>query len=1268
MKNKFRILAIIASILASSNSLPAQWVQINGLYGGIASCFVVSGNNLFAGTNGGGVFLSTNNGTSWTAVNTGLTNLTVYSLALSGTNLFAGTNGGGVFLSTNNGTSWTAVNTGLTDTTVIALATSGTNLFAGTNGGGVFLSNNNGTTWTAVNAGLTNTSIYALASSGTDLFAGTWGSGVFLSTNNGATWSAVGLTNRCVLDFAISGLNLFAGTDNGGVFLSTDNGTSWTTVSLGIEWGVSSLAISGTNLFAGTTGGGVFLSTDNGTSWTAVNTGLTNLTVYSLALSGTNLFAGTNGGGVFLSTNNGTTWTAVNAGLTNTSIYALASSGTNLFAGTRGSGVFLSTNDGTSWIESCLANPYVLALAISAKGIGGTNLFAGTAYGGVFLSTDNGTSWTTVSLGIEWGVSSLAISGTNLFAGTTGGGVFLSTDNGTSWTAVNTGLTNLTVYSLALSGTNLFAGTNGGGVFLSADNGMSWTTVSLGTRLAVRSLAVSGANLFAGTDSGGVFLSTNNGTSWTIVSPGVVDWSVPSLAVSGTNLFAGTTGGGVFLSTDNGTSWTAVNTGLTNLTVYSLAVNGTNLFVGTFGSGVWRRPLSEMRSLPFTDVTVSSGILTSTANVGSSWGDFNGDGYLDLFQSGVYYPDGGAGGSLFKNNGNGTFTLLGSAWPSIYGSVMADFNGDGKLDMLFPGTYGSGVNSLCLYLGDGTGNFSDNTSGSGLASLVTKGGAVDPGGSIAIASVADYDRDGNLKIAFSGYYGGSGQIHVLKNVGGTYSDVTSTVLQGSYSTAESWNPAWVDINNDGYPDLWIPGFRSQTATGQLFINDKRGHLVLDASAFLGYHASSIGSAWGDFDNDGYMDLVVASYGDTTNYVRLFKNNGDCTFTNVTPANFPGNGSIRGICWGDYDNDGHLDLLLGSNTQAYLFHNNGDGTFTDVTSSTVGYHQAFKSAMFVDYNNDGKLDAYFSNARNVIALMRNELSNSNHWLGFRPSMSTGNNRSAIGARFVAYAKIDGVHETEQIRDIQGGGSGCTADGNMWANFGLGSATVVDSVIALWPDGCRSKWAPVPVDKYYSVSPGTDISLAVEATNLKAVASVDYVLLSWQTQSERNNLGFNLYRKDLGSGISSIIASYSSDASLRGLGTSMTGRSYSYKDCQILNNHTYEYTIESVASNGTKKDYPAIQVKVDIPKDYALYQNYPNPFNPSTTITYDLPKVSHVVLVVYDDLGRKVRTLVDDEKQAGSYQVTFDAGTPPSGVYFYRLQAGSFAQVKKLTLMK
>ena len=118
-----------------------------------------------------------NNGASWTAINNGLTNTDVSSLAISGNNIFAGTSSG-VFLSMNNGASWTAINNGLTSTNILSLAISGNNIFAGTIDG-VFLSTNNGSSWTAVNNGLTNIYVISFAISGNNIFAGT-GSGVWI--------------------------------------------------------------------------------------------------------------------------------------------------------------------------------------------------------------------------------------------------------------------------------------------------------------------------------------------------------------------------------------------------------------------------------------------------------------------------------------------------------------------------------------------------------------------------------------------------------------------------------------------------------------------------------------------------------------------------------------------------------------------------------------------------------------------------------------------------------------------------------------------------------------------------------------------------------------------------------------------------------------------------------------------------------------------------------------------------------------------------------
>jgi len=95
---------------------------------------------------------------------------------------------------------------------------------------------------------------------------------------------------------------------------------------------------------------------------------------------------------------------------------------------------------------------------------------------------------------------------------------------------------------------------------------------------------------------------------------------------------------------------------------------------------------------------------------------------------------------------------------------------------------------------------------------------------------------------------------------------------------------------------------------------------------------------------------------------------------------------------------------------------------------------------------------------------------------------------------------------------------------------------------------------------------------------------------------------------------------------------------------------------------------------LPKEFALAQNYPNPFNPSTTIKYEIPSVasgfslSNVTLKVYDILGREVATLVNQQQKAGYYEVNWDAGNNSSGIYFYKLHAGSFVETKKMILLR
>ena len=130
-------------------------------------------------------------------------------------------------------------------------------------------------------------------------------------------------------------------------------------------------------------------------------------------------------------------------------------------------------------------------------------------------------------------------------------------------------------------------------------------------------------------------------------------------------------------------------------------------------------------------------------------------------------------------------------------------------------------------------------------------------------------------------------------------------------------------------------------------------------------------------------------------------------------------------------------------------------------------------------------------------------------------------------------------------------------------------------------------------------------------------------------------------------------------------------------QLTNNKTFWWRVRAsnIAGWGefsVKRFFNAIITSVadqgNIPHVFALEQNYPNPFNPTTIIEYDVPKNAHVKIFVFDILGRQVKTLVDEEKSAGSYKVEFDANNFSSGVYFYRIQTSEFTQTKKLILMR
>jgi hypothetical protein len=172
------------------------------------------------------------------------------------------------------------------------------------------------------------------------------------------------------------------------------------------------------------------------------------------------------------------------------------------------------------------------------------------------------------------------------------------------------------------------------------------------------------------------------------------------------------------------------------------------------------------------------------------------------------------------------------------------------------------------------------------------------------------------------------------------------------------------------------------------------------------------------------------------------------------------------------------------------------------------------------------------------------------------------------------------------------------------------------------------------------------------------------LHWSTATEINNPGFEIQRRQT--------SDWAKVGFVAGAGTSNAPRNYSYTDSK-LSAGSYSYRLKQIDNNGAFTYGSTVEVAISsAPAAFALSQNYPNPFNPSTVISYQLPVNSQVTLKVYDMLGREVATLVNGEMKAGSYSVPFNTSKGTlglsSGVYVYRLEAGSFISTKKLLLMK
>lgn len=459
----------------------------------------------------------------------------------------------------------------------------------------------------------------------------------------------------------------------------------------------------------------------------------------------------------------------------------------------------------------------------------------------------------------------------------------------------------------------------------------------------------------------------------------------------------------------------------------------------------------------FSKVTTGPLVNTPGDTRSVNWVDVNQDGLMDCFLSNG--PSGGQNNFLFINNGGGSFTRITTdtitkdLTPSD-GATFGDINNDGNPDACVVNWYN--VNNL-LYTGNTGGSFSRHT-----GPIV----ANDAGYS-ETASWGDYDNDGLLDLYVTNSAGNRKNFLYHNTGNATFTKIItgSAVNDTYYSRCVNWT----DIDNDGDPDLFVTNESLQNEN--IYRNDGGGTFTaLTSGPLLTNGGNTMSGSWGDYDNDGDMDVFLAN---DQGFNALFRNNGNFNFTKIlndtlvkTPAR------SFSSAWSDVDNDGDLDVFVtnaflpGTKQVNFFYTNNGNGTFTRNTTDIITQDSAwYYGCAFADYDNDGFEDLAVATCRFAGVDQPDRLyhnnGNTNKWLTIT-LQGTISNRMAIGAKVRVKAIINGS-PVWQMREITAQSAYC-GQNDMRAHFGLGNATQADSIKIEWPSGIVAHYTQVSANQF------------------------------------------------------------------------------------------------------------------------------------------------------------------------------------------------------------
>jgi hypothetical protein len=571
-------------------------------------------------------------------------------------------------------------------------------------------------------------------------------------------------------------------------------------------------------------------------------------------------------------------------------------------------------------------------------------------------------------------------------------------------------------------------------------------------------------------------------------------------------------------------------------------------------------------------------------------------------------------------------------------TVWGDYNNDGYLDILLSGYTGSGYTTK-IYKNNGNNTFTEQT------------GIYLTGAWYSSAVWGDYNNDGYLDILLTGDDGSSYVSKIYKNNGdNTFTEQTGISLTGITWTSSDWG----DYNNDGYLDVLLSGNTGSSYITKIYKNNKDNTFTEQTGISLpGPYSAKV--AWGDYNNDGYLDiLLTGSYG--SGFIsRIYQNNGNDTFSEQAGISLTGVYDA-GVAWGDYNNDGYLDLLItgdyydGTGIQHYtanIYKNNGNDTFTTLTGLPLTGVR-YGTVAWGDYDNDGDLDIILSG----------------HYYD-----GTNNYISKI------YKNNGNDSFTEQTNiSLSGVWHSCAA----WGDYDN------DGDLDLLISGTSGNSAPyIYSTKLYKNNTTNANSDATEPANLQTMINGQDITFKWNMASDsetpQDGLSYNLYvyeegqtsykrsphafpqtHSENGKRLISQIGNiqYNTD------GYTLKGFSYG----------NYKWSVQAIDGGlqggpfAAEQSFSYYATSITETNDFPM-ELYPNPIKTELSIEFTLAKSSNVNIEIIDITGKAHISLLTNNLTEGKHKYNFESEKYrlKKGMHMVKLSIDKNIYFKKIVIL-